>query len=130
MAAKQEKNRKKMGMWSKFETQFFLENFLKKNWLKREHEYIYIYYIKKKKTLFKMVAKTSLIQGRSQPHGSGWARFPPSSFFLKFWPIWLIFPQNFLIFILILALRVGKSPTREGPGYTTGLITLCIMVIR
>ena len=23
-------------------------------------------------------------QGRSQPHGSGWARFPLSSFFLKF----------------------------------------------
>ena len=41
----------------------------------------------------------------------------------------LIFPQisidyshyfsNFPIFFLILALRVGDSPTREGPGYAT-----------
>ena len=38
-------------------------------------------------------------------------------FFLKFRSI---FPQTFLIFFLILALRVGKSPTREGPGYATG----------
>ena len=40
-------------------------------------------------------------------------------FFLKFWLIFLTFPQNFLIFFLILALRVGNSPTREGPGYAT-----------
>ena len=40
-------------------------------------------------------------------------------FFLKFWSIFLIFPQTLLIFFLILALRVGKSPTREGPGYFT-----------
>ena len=33
--------------------------------------------------------------------------------------IWLIFPQIFLIFFLILALRMGDSPTREGPGYAT-----------
>ena len=32
-----------------------------------------------------------------------------------------IFPQTLLIFFLILGLRVGKSPTREGPGYATGL---------
>ena len=40
-------------------------------------------------------------------------------FFLKFWSIFLTFPQTFLIFFLILALRVGESPTREGPGYDT-----------
>ena len=27
--------------------------------------------------------------------------------------------QTLLIFFLILALRVGESPTREGPGYAT-----------
>ena len=32
-----------------------------------------------------------------------------------------MFPQIFLIFILILALRVGESPTRKGPGYATEL---------
>ena len=31
-----------------------------------------------------------------------------------------IFPQTLLIFFLILTLRVGESPTREGPGYATG----------
>ena len=40
-------------------------------------------------------------------------------FFLKFWSLFLIFPQTFLIFFLILALRVGESPTQEGPGYAT-----------
>ena len=40
-------------------------------------------------------------------------------FFPKFWSFFLIFPQTFLIFFLILALQVGDSPTREGPGYTT-----------
>ena len=40
-------------------------------------------------------------------------------FFPKFWSFFLIFPQIFLIFFLILALRVGDSPTREGPGYAT-----------
>ena len=38
-------------------------------------------------------------------------------FFLKFRSI---FPQtSLLIFFLILALRVGESPTREGPDYAT-----------
>ena len=37
-------------------------------------------------------------QGRSQPHSSGWARVPLSSFFLKLWSIFLIFPQTLLIF--------------------------------
>ena len=33
----------------------------------------------------------------------------------------LFFPKIFLIFVLNMALRVGKSPTREGPGYATAL---------
>ena len=36
-------------------------------------------------------------QGRSQPHSSGWARVPLSTFFLKFWLIFLIFPQILVI---------------------------------
>ena len=40
-------------------------------------------------------------------------------FFLKSRLSFLIFPQTFTHFFLILALRVGESPTREGPGYTT-----------
>ena len=40
-------------------------------------------------------------------------------FFLKFQLIFLISPQTLLTFFLILALRVGNSPTRKGPGYTT-----------
>ena len=40
-------------------------------------------------------------------------------FFLKFRSIFLTFPQTFLVFFLILALRVGESPTWEGPGYAT-----------
>ena len=40
-------------------------------------------------------------------------------FFLKFRSIFLIFPHTLLIFFLILALRVGESPTREGPGHAT-----------
>ena len=38
--------------------------------------------------------------------------FPPQ--------ISIIFSQTFLIFFLILALRVGDMPAREGPGYATG----------
>ena len=45
--------------------------------------------------------------------------FPHS--FLKFRSIFLILPQTFLIFFLILVLRVGDSPTRKGPGYATVL---------
>ena len=63
------------------------------------------------------------VQGRSQPHSPGWARVPLSSFFLKFLSIIPIFPQIFLIFVLILALRVGNSPTREGPGYVADEVT-------
>ena len=71
-----------------------------------------------------MSGKRRIIQrspGRIQPHSSGWARVPLSHFFsLKFWSIFLIFPQTLLTFFLILALRVGESPTWEGPGYATG----------
>ena len=59
------------------------------------------------------------MQGHSQPHSSGWAKFPLFSLFLKFLTFFRIFPQTFLIFFLILALWAGESPTREGPGYTT-----------
>ena len=45
--------------------------------------------------------------------------FPHS--FLKFRSIFLIFPQIFLIFVLILALRVGHSPTRKGSALDTPL---------
>ena len=41
-------------------------------------------------------------------------------FFPKFWSFFSYFPQISLIFFLILALRVGDFPTREGPGYATG----------
>ena len=53
------------------------------------------------------------------PVGQGF-HFP--HFFLKFWSIFLIFPQTLLIFFLILALRLGELPTREGPGYATAHI--------
>ena len=49
----------------------------------------------------------------------GGQEFHFPNFFLKFWSIFLIFPQTLLIFFLILAFRVGDSPTREGPGYAT-----------
>ena len=49
----------------------------------------------------------------------GGQEFPFPHFFLKFWSIFLIFPQTLLIFFLISAFRVGESPTREGPGYAT-----------
>ena len=48
---------------------------------------------------------------------SGGQEFHFPHFFLKFRSI---FPQTLLIFFLILALRVGESPTQEGPGYATG----------
>ena len=51
---------------------------------------------------------------------SGGQGFHFPAFFLKFWSIFLTFPQTLPIFFLILALRVGESPTREGPGYATG----------
>ena len=50
-------------------------------------------------------------------------------FFLKFRLIFLIFPQTLLIFFLILALRVGDSPTREGPGYATEVELLSYIIV-
>ena len=45
-----------------------------------------------------------------------------SHFFLKFRSTFLlIFPETLFIFFLILALRVGESPTWEGSGYVTFL---------
>ena len=49
----------------------------------------------------------------------GGQEFHFPNFFLKFWSIFLIFPQTLFIFFLILAFRVGESPTREGPGYAS-----------
>ena len=50
-------------------------------------------------------------------------------FFLKFWSIFLIFPQTLLIFFLILAIQVGDSPTREGPGYATAYFVSLFLFI-
>ena len=66
-------------------------------------------------------------QGRSQPHSSGWARVLLSSFFPQIQLIFLIFPQTLLIFFLILALPVGESSTREGPGNATGVATTSVV---
>ena len=37
--------------------------------------------------------------------------------------MYLIFPQTLLFFFLILVLRVGGSPTREGPSYATAFLS-------
>ena len=62
-----------------------------------------------------------------------WQEFYFPHFFLKFWSIFLIFPQTLLIFFLILALRVGESPTQKGPGYITnkGIVfePTCVSVV-
>ena len=47
--------------------------------------------------------------------GPGGQEFHFPYFFLKFWSIFLIFPQTVLIFFLILTLRVGDCP----PGLAT-----------
>ena len=52
---------------------------------------------------------------------SGGQEFHFPYFFLKFRSTFLIFPQTLFIFFLILAFRVGESPTREGSGYGTDL---------
>ena len=49
----------------------------------------------------------------------GGQEFHFPQFFSNFDQFFLIFPQTLLIFFLIMALRVGKSPTRKGPGYAT-----------
>ena len=58
-------------------------------------------------------------QGRSQSHSSGWARFPLSLFSPQISITFSYFPHFVLLFFLILALRVGDSPARKGPGYAT-----------
>ena len=60
-------------------------------------------------------------QGHSQPHSPGWARVPLSSFFAQIYIIFSYFSSTFLIFIFNLALRVGKLPIWEGPGFTTDM---------
>ena len=50
-------------------------------------------------------------QRHSQPHSPEWARVSLSSFFLSYFNKFvLIFPQIFLIFVLILALWMGELP--------------------
>ena len=64
--------------------------------------------------------KLNEYQGRiASPTVPGGQEFHFPHFFLKFQSIFSIFPQTLLIFFLILALRVGESPTWEGPGYAT-----------
>ena len=58
------------------------------------------------------------IQGRSQTLNLGWAREEHFLILLLFSPIF------FLTFFLNLALRVGGSPTCEGPGYSNVCIYL------
>ena len=68
------------------------------------------------KTRGKQAINSRAVASLTVPGGQ---EFHFSHFFLKFWSIYLIFPQTLLIFFLILVLRVGGSPTREGPGYAT-----------
>ena len=42
-----------------------------------------------------------------------------SSTFPHFPVVFLIFPQIFFIFFLIVVFQVGSSPSLEGPGYAT-----------
>ena len=56
------------------------------------------------------VASLSLPGGQDKIISSILPHFPVGS---------LIFPQIFFVFLLILVLRVGGLPTREGPGYAT-----------
>ena len=79
---------------------------------KTKHLQLHVCYI--------MARSSRKTQNCSQPHHPGWAKVPLSSFFLKFLSIFPNFPQTLLIFFLTFALRAGKSPTREGPGYATG----------
>ena len=69
--------------------------------------------------VLRRVIETVNRQGRSQPHNLEWERVPLSSLFPQILINFPLFPQMFLIFFLILAFRVGESPTRKGPGYAT-----------
>ena len=62
--------------------------------------------------MYKAVASLTVLGGQE-------FHFP--HIFLKFRSI---FPQTLLIFFLILALWVGESPTREGPGYATDYVCM------
>ena len=59
------------------------------------------------------------VQGRyfiAIPQSARWGK-SSTSFFLKFPSFVRIFPQIFFIFVLILVLPVGESPSREGFCY-------------
>ena len=62
---------------------------------------------------------TPLDRGVARLSTSGGQERNISSIFLILLLFSPIFPQFFLIFFLNLVLRVGSSPTREGPGYAT-----------
>ena len=59
-------------------------------------------------------------QGRSQPHSPGWSRVPLCSFFPQISLNFSYISSKITYFLPHFGLRVGKSPTREGPGYATG----------
>ena len=69
------------------------------NWLLSFIFYVFDNSHRANHDLFKYNLKMtfSTMQGRSQPHSPGWARIPLSSFFLKCWLIYLIFPQTFFL---------------------------------
>ena len=62
------------------------------------------------------VSTTRAVASLTVPGGQGF-HFP--HFSSNFDQFFLLFPQTSRIFFLILALRVGESPTRKGPGYAT-----------
>ena len=77
--------------------------------------------LKKSPPPLQMTFVSRAVASLTLPGGQAF-QFP--HFFLKFWSIFLSFPQIFLIFFLILVLRVGNSPTRKGPGYASVCETL------
>ena len=62
---------------------------------------------------YRAVASLSLPDGQDRNISSIFSHFPVGS---------LSFPQNFIIFFLILVFWVGGLPTREDPGYATACI--------
>ena len=66
----------------------------------------------------------AIVRGVASLTVSGGQEFHSPYFFLKFWSIFRKFPQTLFTFFLILVLRVGDSPTREGPGYATDSVSL------
>ena len=63
------------------------------------------------------------IQGRSQPHSRGWARVPLSSFFLKFWSIFVLFLKLSSLFWLS-----GWASRPPGKALATPLIKYLIVL--